>query len=127
MDNTESVQDAATEIESRLSALLHALRALRRRRVVRLLDSSLSEDVVSTRWLARQVAGTENETAPVHATSKQYKNVYNALSQTHLPTLSNASIIVYDPQRQEVRSGPALRLAVLLLDITEPTIEVFYM
>jgi len=127
MEKTESVQDATTELESRLSTLLHALRALRRRRVVRLLDSNPSEDIISTRWLARQIAGAENETPPVHATSKQYKNVYNALSQTHLPTLSNASIIVYDPQRQEVRSGPALTIAVLLLDITKPTVEAFYM
>jgi hypothetical protein len=126
MIETEFGQKAETEIDSQLSTLLHTLRALRRRRVVRLLSSSLGEDFVSTRWLARQIAGVENDTRPVHATSDQYKNAYNALSQTHLPTLSDADVIVYDPQRQEVRSGPALTLAILLLDITEPAIEAFY-
>jgi hypothetical protein len=125
MEETQSEPEAAATVESRLSTLLHALRASRRRRIVRLLDSGPSEDIVSTRWLARQIAGTENNTTPLHATSKQYKNVYNALSQTHLPTLSSANIIIYDPQRQEIKSGPTLSLASLLLDLTEPTIEAF--
>jgi hypothetical protein len=127
MEETEFSQEAATEVEFQLSILLHALRAKRRRCVIRLLDSSRDEDYISTRWLARQIAGRENDLPPEHATSKQYKNVYNALSQTHLPTLSNANIIVYDRQRQEVRSGPVLTLAILLLNLTKPTVKAFYM
>lgn len=126
MDETESGREAATEVEPQLSKLLHALRTSRRRRVVRLMRDDSTEDIVSTRWLARQIAGIENETPPEHATGEQYKNVYNALSQTHLPTLSNANIIVYDSQRQEVRPGQVLTLASLLLDLTRPTVEAFY-
>jgi hypothetical protein len=126
MEGTQFGDEAVTEIEDELSTLLHALRCLRRRQVVRLLNSDPDADSVSTRWLARQIAGRENEISPVLATSQQYKNVYNALSQTHLSTLSNASIIVYDPQRQEVSSGPELTLAKLLLDVTEPVIKTFY-
>lgn len=126
MQGTQFEGEAVAEIEAKLSTLLHALRCLRRRQVVRLLNNGPDEDSVSTRWLARQIAGRENEVSPVLATSKQYKNVYNALSQTHLSTLSDANIIVYDPQRQEVNSGPELTLAKLLLDITEPVIETFY-
>lgn len=126
MEKIQTDKRTKAEVEDELSTLLHALRTLRRRRVVRLLKREVSEDCISTRWLARQIAGRENSVSPVLATSQQYKNVYNALSQTHLPTLSDANIIVYDPQRQEVCSGPVLGLAILLLNLTEPAIETFY-
>jgi hypothetical protein len=126
MGKSQTHKKTKAEVENELSILLHALRTLRRRRVVRLLDRDVTEDCISTRWLARQIAGRENSVSPVLATSKQYKNVYNALSQTHLPTLNDANIIVYDPQRQEVCSGPVLGLAILLLDLTEQAAETFY-
>jgi hypothetical protein len=125
MEDTQFRSETATEIEAELSSLLHALRCLRRRQVVGLLNSGPDEGSVSTRWLARQIAGKENGVAPVLATSQQYKNVYNALSQTHLPTLSEANIIVYDPQRQEVSSGPELILGKLLLNLIEPVVKTF--
>jgi len=85
MGETQLGSEAATEIEAELSTLLHALRCLRRRRVVRLLNGSSEDDTVSTRWLARQIAGEENEVSPVLATSQQYKNAYNALVVSQSP------------------------------------------
>lgn len=51
--------------------------------------------------------------------------MYNALSQTHLPTLSDAGILIYDPQRQTVTYGPNFDIAALLIDINTLTVELF--
>jgi hypothetical protein len=115
-DNTEEV----------LSRLFHALRTARRRDVIRLLSRQGGNSEVRTRWLARQIAGREDGIDPAQVRGEKYKNVYNALSQSHLPSLSEANVIVYDPQRQKVLSGPMLRLAALLLAINRPAVETFY-
>lgn len=58
-----------------------------------------------------------------HATGEPYRNAYNALSQTHLPTLDAASIVIYDPKRQMVSRGNYFELAALLLDTNISTVE----
>jgi len=88
------------DVENQLSILLHALRASRRRKVIHLLDDGKADTTVSTRWVARRIAASENGIPPDQVSGQIYKNVYNALSQSHLPTLAEAEVIVYDPQRQ---------------------------
>ena len=51
------------------------------------------------------------------ATGEPYRNVYNALSQTHLPTLDKAEIVRYDQTRQVVEEANRLPIAVLLVNI----------
>lgn len=116
----------ATEFEEYLSTLLHALRASRRRWVIHALEHEEDKKSVPTRLLARKVAARENGTTVEHATGEPYKNVYNALSQSHLPTLMRANIIVYDPQRQTVQKGPVFDLAALMLNLSQPAVETFY-
>ena len=94
--------------------------------MIHLLDEEKVDTTVSTRFLARQIAARENGMAPEHMSGEPYKNVYNALSHSHLPTLTKAGIIVYDPQRQNVQKGPTFHLAVLLLNLNTPTVEAFY-
>jgi len=105
-----------------LSMLYHALRARRRRRAIRLLYRADSS-VVSVRFLAEEIAAAEHEMPSKQATGEPYRNAYNALSQTHLPTLSRASIVIYDSERQTVSPGPNLPLAALLIAISGPAIE----
>lgn len=112
--------------EETLSMLFHSLRASRRRCVIALLDDEQAADAISTRRLARQIAGRENGQDPSQVNSIRYKNVYNALSQSHLPTLTEARIIVYDPQRQMIHRGPLFTLALLLLNLNQPTVAAFY-
>ncbi|WP_420028492.1 DUF7344 domain-containing protein [Halorussus lipolyticus] len=107
-----------------LSLLFHSLRASRRRRVIQLLADE--HPPLPTRWLARQIAALENGIPPERATGEPYRNVYNALSQTHLHTLAEADIIIYDPKRQTVTPGPIFSLARLLVDINAPTVSTFY-
>jgi hydroxymethylpyrimidine pyrophosphatase-like HAD family hydrolase len=84
------------------------------------------EPIISTRDLAREIAAREHELPLTHATGEPYRNAYNALSQTHLPTLAEAGIVIYDPERQTVSAGPNLPLADLLLKIDRPTVATFY-
>lgn len=112
------------EVETVASELHHALRAPRRRHLIRILENNHSTQV-TTRYLARQIAAEEHDVTPREATGEPYRNVYNALSQTHLPTLSEAGIIIYDPQRQVVTGGPLLPLAALLVSGSDATIRTY--
>lgn len=126
MDKNRTRVPGENNTEKQLSTLLHALRASRRRKVIHLLDDEKTDTTVSTRSLARRIAGRENGIPPEHMSGEPYKNVYNALSHSHLPTLTKAGIIVYDPQRQHVEKGPSFHIAVLLLNLNTPTVETFY-
>jgi len=84
-----------------------------------------SADDLSVRTLAREIAAIEEDVPLERATGEPYRNVYNALSQTHLSTLSEAGIIIYDPNRQTVVGGPNLDIASLLLIINKVTYETF--
>jgi hypothetical protein len=108
-----------------LSTLYHALRARRRRETIRLLHDADAQ-VLSVRTLAREIAAIEHELPARYATGEPYRNAYNALSQTHLPTLANAGIIIYDPERQTVSAGPNLRPAALLVATNRPAIETLW-
>jgi DNA-binding transcriptional ArsR family regulator len=110
------------DTEKTLSTVYHALRAPRRRGVVRLLAASESE-IMTTRTLAKEIAAQERDTSVQLATGEPYRNVYNALSQTHLPTLMEAGIVIYDPERQTVSPGERLPLARLVIAITRPAVK----
>ena len=106
---------AQPSVEQLLSTIYHALRTERRRQVIRTLRETDAR-VLTTRELAREIASIERDVALKRATGEPYRNAYNALSQTHLPTLSDADIIIYDPNRQTVRRGEYFQLTSLLLD-----------
>jgi hypothetical protein len=105
-----------------LSALYHSLRATRRRDVIRLLQNS-PEPSLTVRELAREIAALEHQLTRTHATGEPYRNAYNALSQTHLPTLSSTNIVIYDPQRQRVSRGPNFPIAAVLVAVDESAVN----
>ncbi|MFP9060946.1 hypothetical protein ACLI4R_10490 [Natrialbaceae archaeon A-chndr2] len=78
-----------------------------------------SDGELSVRTLAKEIAAQEQGVSQKCATGEPYRNVYNALSQTHLSTLSDANIIIYDPKRQTVTAGSNLTLALLLSMINQ--------
>lgn len=109
--------------EEFLSIVHHALRATRRRYVIQVVADA-EEAVLTVRSLAREIAVWEHELPIEQATGEPYRNAYNALSQTHLPTLSDASILIYDPNRQRVSRGSNFTLAAVLVAIDRPAAEV---
>jgi hypothetical protein len=112
------------DVDELLSILYHSLRATRRRYVIESLESA-DRRSVTTRELARKIASLELNVPEHQATGEPYRNAYNALSQTHLPTLSDAGIIIYDSERQIVTPGINFDLAALLIDTNTPTVYVF--
>lgn len=111
-----------TDDDSFLSILYHALRARRRRETIRFIHAT-DTSTVAVRTLAKNIAAVEQGLPPMQATGEPYRNAYNALSQTHLPTLADAGIIIYDPERQTVSPGPNLALVTLLVAINGPAVE----
>lgn len=107
-----------------LSRIYHALRASRRRRTIEFLweDGVREMDV---RTVARRISSLENN-VDVRASSDDYRNVYNALSQTHLETLDEADIVDYDSDRQKISSGPHLMTAALFLAINRATFQILH-
>ena len=105
-----------------LSEVYHALSASRRCHVIQLLSRS-EDETLPVRELAREIAATEEDVPPDRATGEPYRNVYNALSQTHLSTLSDAGIIIYDSDRQTVAAGPNLDVAALLIVLNQVTYQ----
>ena len=105
-----------------LSEVYHALSASRRCHVIQLLASS-GDGTLPVRDLAREIAAIEEGVSPECATGEPYRNVYNALSQTHLSTLSDADIIIYDSNRQTVVAGPNLDVAALLIVLNQATYQ----
>lgn len=104
------------------SILYHALRASRRRRAIWHVATG-EESVIPVRQLAREIAAEELRVQTELATGEPYRNVYNALSQTHLPTLAGADILIYDPKRQTVSRGRYLTLAALLIATNDAAVK----
>ncbi|WP_432765022.1 DUF7344 domain-containing protein [Halobaculum litoreum] len=106
------------------SNLYHILRTPRRRQTISILYER-ELPVVPLRSLAREISAREEQVQVSHATGEPYRNVYNSLSQTHLPALQDAGVIIYDPQRQTISPGPNLSVAALLLRIGAVTVAHF--
>lgn len=115
MSGNENLSDVLSEV-------YHALSASRRCHVIQLLAES-EGGTLPVRDLAREIAAIEQDVAPEHATGEPYRNVYNALSQTHLSTLSEADIVIYDSNRQTVGAGQNLDLAALLIVLNQATYQ----
>ena len=107
-------------VSEQLSHAFHALSAPRRCHVIRLLADTEDESL-SVRYLARHIAAIEQDLPPEQATGEPYRNVYNALSQTHLSTLADADVIIYDSNRQTIVPGPNFDLAALLIVLNQAT------
>lgn len=112
------------ELELIITSVYHSLRASRRRRTIQILKEDRMHQL-TTRELARKITSLEEAVPERRATGEPYRNVYNALSQTHLPALADAKIIIYDSNRQVVSPGLFFDLAALLLDTNHDTVELF--
>jgi len=119
----ESMTYVDVNEECVLSTLHHALRAARRRIVISIVADT--PDVpVPVRELARQIAAHEENVSLEQATGEPYRNAYNALSQTHLPTLAEADIIIYNSDRQIVVAGRQILVAEMMVALGPPVVQI---
>jgi len=107
-------------LDSILSEVYHALSASRRRHVIQLLYDA-EDRTLSVRNLAREITAIEQGVPINRATGESYRSVYNALTQTHLPTLADADIVIYNTDRQTVTAGPDLNITTLLIVLNHTT------
>lgn len=80
------------------------LSSYRRRLALHCLSESGGEATVGE--LASALAALENEVSTDAVTRKQRKRVYTALRQSHLPRLSEAGVVEYDPEAGLVEATP---------------------
>lgn len=81
--------------------IFDALKASRRRAVLRYLDEN--GGTATTGTLAEHIAAMENGVDVSAISSSQRKRVYVALYQAHLPRMADFGIVEYDSDRGNVR------------------------
>lgn len=128
-----------------LSEVHHALRPSRRRLVVALVahrsftpSHQMREDggtvarepdsgpEVTVRQLAKEIAAIEQDTSLENATGDDYRNVYTALIQTHLPELDDIEAVKYDDDRKTVRPERNLAALAMIAAVTSPIAQMLF-
>lgn len=107
-----------------LDEMYDALSASRRRYTLQGLAAN-EENLVDVSTLGKQITAVEQDIKLAQATGEPYRNVYTALSQSHLPTLDERKIVEYDSNRKTVAPGPMFEETLLLLELTQVTYEHF--
>ena len=101
-----------------LTEVYELLSAPRRCYVVRVLQKA-DEDWLSVRATAKRVAALETGMPRSAVSGDTYRNVYNALIQTHLSKLAAADVIIYDPDRKLIRVDSEYQLLRRLFVVTK--------
>ncbi len=104
-------------LPSGLSVFYELFSAPRRCYVIQALRT-FDSDTLAVRNLARAVAAAETANSSQVVTNGQYRNVYNALTQTHLSKLAAEEIIKYDSNRKVIAAGANFQTAHQLLGVT---------
>jgi len=104
-------------LPSGLSTCYQRLSAPRRCYVIQALSTAGVESL-SVRELARGIAGIESAGTTQEVTNGQYRNVYNALIQTHLLKLAAAGVIEYDTNRKVITVGENFQASHRLLAVS---------
>jgi len=89
----------------------------RRRRVLRHL---LDEREITLTNLSARIAAWENDTAVADLSSRQRKQVYSSLYQTHVPRLSDHDLVTYDAEERVVKLTGDREYVRRFLDVQEP-------
>jgi hypothetical protein len=90
----------------------------RRRRI---LHHLLEEPEITLTDLSARIAAWENDTSVADLSSRQRKQVYSSLYQTHVPRLSDHHVVSYEADERLVRlTADADRLR-RFLEVDEPT------
>jgi hypothetical protein len=101
-----------------LTEVYELLSAPRRCYVLRVLHET-DDDRLSVRATAKRVAALETDTPRSTVSGGTYRNVYNALTQTHLSKLAAADVITYDSDRKLIRASSEYQLLRRVLVVTQ--------
>ncbi|MCL9815287.1 DUF7344 domain-containing protein [Natranaeroarchaeum aerophilus] len=105
-----------------LSHIFHLLQSERRRRVIWYLTHLKSNETVTVRRLAKNVASAEQNMPIPEIPNEDYRPVYTNLVQHHLPALADADAIDFNADRKVVTPGQNLNALSVVAGITIPVI-----
>ena len=106
----------SNDVLTALSDVHNALSAARRCYTIQLL-SEIEETPLQASTLANHITAIEENIPPTRASGEPYRNVYNALCQSHLPRLADIDVIRYDSRRKTLTIGPRFPMVRLLLGL----------
>ncbi len=89
----------------------------RRRRLLRHL---IEDPEITLTDLSARIAAWENDTPVADLSSRQRKQVYSSLYQTHIPRLSDHGVVTYDADARTVRLTADPDRLRRFLDVDEP-------
>lgn len=120
--------DVDVEIGLEADDVYRVLGSERRRRAIRILsgvsalgdlaDADCSE-YVQLSDLTDALVERQHEGSGTHIDSACRNSIYNSLSQTHLPLLSELGLIEYHERPQKIKPTPLIRQAAQLLDFID--------
>jgi DNA-binding transcriptional ArsR family regulator len=90
----------------------------RRRRV---LHNLLDEPEITLTDLSARIAAWENDTTVADLSSRQRKQVYSSLYQTHIPRLSDHDVVTYESDERIVRLTAAPDRLRRFLEVDQPS------
>jgi len=105
-----------TDVLPVLADMYRALGAPRRCHAINLL-AEFDDTPIQASELADHITAIEEGIPPSRASGAPYRNVHNALCQTHLPTLADVEVIRYDSNRKTLTIGPRYPVVRLLLGL----------
>lgn len=106
-----------------LSRGFHLLRAQRRRQVVWCMMYLDTDETITVREVAKQIAAVEQDVSVQAVTNDDYRTVYTNLVQHHLPDLNEADVVEYNRNRQIISPGPNTEALAVLAAMSIPVIH----
>lgn len=98
-------QPPQLDLKMDTSDVLRLLAPDRRRSVLQYLATN-NQPQIDVSDLAEEVASKECDCPRSELTEKDYKRIYVALVQSHLPVLHDSGVVIYDRDFNIVRRGP---------------------
>lgn len=126
------------------SSIYHVLRAYRRRITILLIgqralapgmihrapsysnQSQEVEPIITVKNLTKEIVAVEEDIPKNHATGNLYHNVYNSLTQTHLPRLDDIGAITYNEDRKLIYADHNLLALTTIVLTSEPLIRTYF-
>ena len=136
--------DGDISVRQTASSIYHVLRAFRRRITILLIgeralvpgmilysqsdpnQSQEAEPIITVKDLAKEIVAVEEDIPRGHATGTSYHNVYNSLTQTHLPRLDDIGAITYDEDRKKIYADHNLLVLTTIVLTSEPLIKTYF-
>lgn len=127
-----TLEEFSEHADASISTIHHVLSAPRRRLVILLLTNYTnrsraehhSDGELSVRDLSKQIVSIEQSIPVTRATGKEYKSVYNSLTQLHLGKLDFVGVLKYQEHRKLIEPDENLEAFATIASQTTPLAKI---